>query len=1385
MIRIVRVTNPIDPTRDQVVREVAADGLSLFALLGSEPDHAAIHAFVNGHLWASSLWTEVTPKDGDCIVIAPVVRGGGLLRTLATVAVLIGSAALAASGVGSVFAAIGLSSISTATGGAILAGAASIGGNLLISAFLSPANKNKGGSSASYDPDGPKTLAQSGTVIPKGYGTFMWGGNIVSSFEDVDGSDTYLNVLVCYGFGPARSISGIQINGKDIYEYNDAVYFTRMGTNDQAEIPNFNRIVNGYPQQIQCLAGQAVVVPGTGDETDILQVDIQFPDGIFVDTNDGNVIPAVITYQVEYAAAGTGDWKPAVFPQNTTPVITHNPDGSVNMPYAWGAVATDLPPGTGVCYALDNGPHTPGDPWTGTITCENFAPNGNHYNYDKPCRGEWQLLDPNLNYVVVTSWSDGYVDFVADQTTTCYNRTTIYLPYQGKWDVQVTKYGSTRLHDDVPFGDNYSPNVGQDMWVHSVNEITNQDLCYPNMILLGVRALATSQLSGSGINVTAVIEHGLRSKDEGLLPADLLDYEEDNPACVTADMFVDDLYGGGAWPGISAFNLARFIDEWIAWAELNDSLVPDGNGNSIRMNVFNGICDNEADLWTQAGTVASMSRACLVPVGTDYGVATDQPVDAPVQMFSVGNILQDSFSETWLPIDERANQVEVQFADATRYYREDNPLVYMDPADMNSGAIVKNTRIRGKGITVPAQAWHFARYKQRSTEFLLRSGSFRTDTDGVACKPFNVVAIQHDVPQWGIGGRTLPGSTASLLLLDRNDAAMTSGTNYSVMVQHAALQRFSGTVSAVATSTSPAGYILTIAGWSNTARVTRAIVNGNDCAVALSNVNAVIVTAPPGFTPANGQTCVLWDTDLLETAPVSGIDPATGGLQLSTPLSRVPADFSNYIFGPAGSTKLVRVTAIRKASELRSTIEYIDYDPGVYTVGTPLIGETSAQVTTNPGVLSLTGSEIFQKVGGSYVTFARLAWKPGPNTAGVGIYARIVGGTGQPKLVARLQYATSWQGQQAVGSEIEYTVVGFDSNDLFAAFGSAPSVTINAVGIAQNLLLGSSFASGFAYWSIAPRAGDTFAPSFGDDGEATYTVAGSALTAATVLAFQEIPSTKWAIGDYLMLSAYFATTGTPTGNLVADIQFMGTSTTTARAVLTMAGAAQSLIRVSTPAVQVPAGTTRVIVRILVDGSSLSVPVGATLTANHLLLEEAAAGQTTPSAWADIDATGQILDLFTLGSSAGLRTQASTLPVTSGTISYTFTDTTVTINCSGLAIAWPDGGITYIQDASTEITGLTASTSYWFALYFDVLTGQVQFSNAGATAGTPEFLFAAANALALANCSLDGRVCLTASGVTVTTAATVGGGGVGTGGGGIGGSGGGPPYSPGPPRANPN
>lgn len=1319
MIQVIHIKNPLQPSVDRVTHEIAFEDdwcleEYISDVLAGEIE--GLTASLNGNVVARSLWELTTPRDGDYIVVVPTLEGGSTLRTLAQVAVVAAAIATAAFSAGAGFALLGLSTAVTAS---VLAGAVSVAGNLLISAFMNtPPNRTN---TPSYAFDGPHSLAQSGTVIPKGGGTFRWGGNIIGSFIDIEGKDQYLNVLACYGFGPARSITGIQLNGKDISEYQNVQYYVRMGSNVQLPIPNFNRIVNGFPQLVQLLAAVPVIVPGTGTLTQILQVDVVAPGGLWEITHDGNKIVRQVTYLVEYSVSGAATWLPVVQPLTTLDIVTFDPITGLPNPYpTWSAVATDLPPSSGVVYATDSGSHTPGDPFTATQTITVTNPDTSTHTISKVVTGEWQLTRIDINQVEVLTWSAGYIVFGGADQSPLYNRTNIYGLAPGKYDVRVTKYGSGRIPSTIPPGDQFTADFGQDIWIHSVNEVALLDLSYPNMILVGVRALATGQLAGSQLNITALIEHGLRTLDNNILPGALQIFEEDNPACVTADAMLDGLYGGGQSPGITAANIDRFIDEWIAWADLNDELVDDGNGGSIRRHVFNGVFDSESNLWDSVNAIGRMSRAQIIPLGRDYGVFVDQ-LDDPCQIFTMGNIAEDSFNETWIAIDDRANQVEVQFADSTRFYKQDNPMVYMDPANQDNGMIIKNVRIDGKGITVPAQAWHLARFKERCNQFLLRTGSFKCDVDAIASRPGNVVILQHDVPAWGWGGRTLPGSTTTVVNIDRDDLPFGGGPSYSLIVLFAALSRYTGTITSVApvidVTGANVGLQLNLSSFDNAHRVTRAVVFvagiRYDNPITSTAAGFVVVQPAAGFVPVGGEAYTLYDTDVMITSAVSGATATT--VTLGTPLPQAPDDYATYFYGPVGTQKLVRIVTIKKASEFRATIEWIDYDARVYVDATPIVGETSAQSSSNPGVTSLVGKEVLVLTTGVYIPNAALSWQLGPDTVGVGIYAQVVGGPvgAQPTMVARLtNFPTSWQTQIAPGQTTIYTVVGFDVNNDYAGFKSAPSVTITGLGPTPNLLFNSNFSEGFSFWTETPRAGDGFVPDVNNGGEAVYTIAGTALSTGIDLLSQTIPQSEWAVGDYLMLSGYFQDSTLVTANIgfvTLDMFFFsstGALLGSGNSSAALNGVGTGMARINSATTQIPVGTAAITVVISIAPhlpSGTHMLVGSTLSIATLLLEKSTSTQTVPGIWSGSPAGSQIGTYTNSPSLALTNPTATTIHLAA--VDVTFGALTVHYSARTFTIPTPTADIWYyITIADLAQVGETGATLTPSCVANDALVG---------------------------------------------------------------------------------
>lgn len=1107
MIRVSEVLNPFEP-RTRIEHEVdLGSGAMLSEVLiaaGLSPEKSI--AVIGGKGIPPDLAAGFPVEGGEHIIVMPYVGGGGSFwRSFAEIAVL-AAAALVTYGLSTGFA---LAGGLFAIGGGMSAGAAALvgsgvalGGNLLVSAFMSPSVGGGGNDSATYDPTGPKTVSSGGTPIPKGYGTMRWGGNVIASYVTAEGQDNYLNVLVCFGWGPALSISDIRINNNPISDYRNVLYQTRLGSNDQAPIPYFNNVVNGYGQATRCIAGDPVTVSGTGTTTQGLEVTVQFPQGVFWNNPKGGQRTLSIAYKVEYSVSGSGAWQSAIMPRTTQDLITYRDDGTVLDYPGWVVVPSDTIYSSGITYAHDNNKslsaHTPGDSWSGTQTVTYYNADGSSYTGSIFLQGTWEVCDPSLNQQSVSDWYSGYEIFTDLNTATLYHTTKIYNLPPNKYDVRITKYGSAFAGDAIQPLEANNANTGDQMWLHNINEVQYQDLAYPNMILLGVRALATDQLSGSGLNITAQISHGINVS----LPAELAPYGVDNPAVVAYDAMVSDaaLYGGGLNPSqLNAADLA-------AWAAFNDELVSDGVGGTIRRHVFNGVFDQSGmNLWKAVQKIAAMSQCIPVQQGRNYGFIIDTPVDVPAQVFTVGNISRDSLSDVWMALDDRANSVEVTFADAARDYRSDEPCSVMTQADINAGVTVQTTRANLLGCTNRAQAWHWAYRHLKQSKAATLTRSFSVNIDAVACQIGSVIGVQDDTTQWAEGGRIQPGSTSSVLIVDRSDLTYAPSAGWTVSVVHPVVLRGTARVSAVIgnlvsfTAALPAGRLL---------RCVRA--DGTEVTVEQYNSMSVLLESAATF--ASGDVVSLYDQDVVDTQLVSACNGST--LTLASPFIQAPTVDAPWVYGQSGGVfpaKLFRVTNLRRKGDFDITIDAIIYDPSVYADDTPIITETIGVPDLKAGVSGLNAVEnyaVSQGGDSGQQSTISVGWQNGPATAKTEIWVA-QNEANQPLsnevLLATVSKGTTFTFPASTGSIVQVRAVGVDAKGTTASWNNAPIVTITVQGAGAapgdvTSFTGVSSSSGTAFSWVAPTGAVDYEIRYNPDiGNANWSGAlllwsGSALT---------------------------------------------------------------------------------------------------------------------------------------------------------------------------------------------------------------------------------------------------------------------------------------------------
>lgn len=305
--------------------------------------------------------------------------------------------------------------------------------------------------------------------------------------------------------------------------------------------------------------------------------------------------------------------------------------------------------------------------------------------------------------------------------------------------------------------------------------IMTDDFRYPNMVLVAIKALATSQLSGASPSVTWLQER----KNVWVFNPDTGQYETKratNPAWACYDILhlcrrlYDERTAEFVYEVAGAPAALIIYNDFARWAAACDE----------RQLVCNYFLDTVGDLDAAWQVFEAAGRGKVVRRGTKYGCVFDHVAEA-VQLFSVGNITLSSFNLSYLPVQDRANAVEITFNNERKDYTRDTLMVYTEAYESTLG-VANPTQLTLDAITDPDRIYREGRYYLRKNEHLVRTVTFEADVDAVSCQVGDVVLVQHDVPQWGFGGRIQNVVNNNTLVLDHT-VQMELGKQYEITIR--------------------------------------------------------------------------------------------------------------------------------------------------------------------------------------------------------------------------------------------------------------------------------------------------------------------------------------------------------------------------------------------------------------------------------------------------------------------------------------------------------------------------------------------------------------------------------------------------------------------------
>jgi sulfur carrier protein ThiS len=474
--KLIKLTSALRP-RDNLNRDIKLldySGETITELiLKTFPKDQEIIASINGKVIPYNEYSTTTLNHKDELLLVPDIRGDDSGKSILRIVLMIAIMVIAWQVAPYLVTTFG------GTQGLWAAGIMMVGG-LLVGALL-PNNikvdaPEKEVHAYSWN---PQTTQQQGIVIPKYYGINKLYGNIISAYIESDDDDQIINILVCLGIGPIKSISSVKINDQLHNLYKNVDIETRLGTLRQPVCSNFSdtKVETEYNDLVSY--GSTVTKAVTMSGYDDLEIEVTFPNGLWYSNDEGGLDAYKVSVQTEVLDNGT--W--VVASRDINPSV--NPSIPVDGTWyicirRWTFSTKEMPffiYSTGSSISTD---HTEGeyyDTYRGADLNWYLGSTIKKHNYN------WNT-DPSLDSVSIMG-----------HTYNVIRKTFFYKQAQNVTSIRVAKVTPDK-NSAVPDSEE-SIRYGDELRLTTIRKVVRDDFSYPRQALASVRALSSGQLSGS------------------------------------------------------------------------------------------------------------------------------------------------------------------------------------------------------------------------------------------------------------------------------------------------------------------------------------------------------------------------------------------------------------------------------------------------------------------------------------------------------------------------------------------------------------------------------------------------------------------------------------------------------------------------------------------------------------------------------------------------------------------------------------------------------------------------------------------------------------------------------------------------------------------------
>ena len=346
------------------------------------------------------------------------------------------------------------------------------------------------------------------------------------------------------------------------------------------------------------------------------------------------------------------------------------------------------------------------------------------YSLDKKGR----LNNKSLTFTVQAQAIDEYGSATGDwftlgthrieaATATPQRRSFSYGVAQGRYQVKVTR---TDQKDN-------STTVGHEIdWSGLKAYLVDSGNVYSGMTLLAVKIKATNNISSSAakkVNVIATRKLPIWSPSNG--------WSTPQATHSIAWAFADACRADyGAKLSDSQIDLQALYELDQIWTARGD--------------VLNYRIDSKSTVWEALQAIARAGRAKPYRQAGMVRIFRDQAQTIPSGMFTMNNILKDSFSVDYaMPSDDTADAVDVE------YYDEKIWQWKTVRAKMPDSTAEEPVQVKLVGVTNREQAWREGMYMVACNSLRRKTITLDTEMEGFIPTLGDLVYVSHDMVQWG------------------------------------------------------------------------------------------------------------------------------------------------------------------------------------------------------------------------------------------------------------------------------------------------------------------------------------------------------------------------------------------------------------------------------------------------------------------------------------------------------------------------------------------------------------------------------------------------------------------------------------------------------------